>query len=341
MSTVADPLQRVTSLGTQVALTPLRMVGSLAEGRRLELGRDVRRSIGVPTERRARAADPDEVFLPIDAVARRVNGDLASMMIGGLSALLLQALHPLAMAGVAEHSDYANDPLGRLQRTSAFIGYTTYGTAEEARFFINRVLEVHEKVRGIAPDGRPYSAADPELVTWIHVAEVSSFLHAAQRFGPTRFTRQECDRYYEETSVIPFELGATWVPRTVDEVKAYFGRMRPEIYAGPQALAAKRFLLRGVATRPEDRALYAVLAAAAVSLLPHWAKSELRFPTVPLADRLVTVPLGLALCAGLRWALALPEALQGDGPGPADSPESGGDADAPVDDDHLPGDIRR
>jgi uncharacterized protein (DUF2236 family) len=317
MSLVADPLQRATALGTQLALSPLRLVGTLAEGRRRELGRDVRRSIGVPTEPPPRASDPAQVYLPLDAVARRVHGDLASMMIGGLSALLLQALHPLAMAGVAEHSDYANDPLGRLQRTSAFIGYTTYGTTEQARVYIDRVLQVHEKVHGIAPDGRPYAASDPELVTWIHVAEVSSFLHAAQRFGPHRFSPDECDRYYEETSVVPYELGAAWAPRSVDEVKAYFRRMRPELYAGPQALAAKSFLLRGVATKPEDRAVYTVLAAAAISLLPGWAKSEFRLPSPPLADRLVTVPLGLALCAGLRWALALPETLRGSG---ADQP---------------------
>jgi uncharacterized protein (DUF2236 family) len=106
---------------------------------------------------------------------------------------------------------------------------------------------------------------------------------------------------------VAYELGAQWVPCSVDEMKSYFLRMRPELYGGPQALAAKSFLLRGVAQKPEDRALYPVLAGAAVSLLPRWAKSELHLPTLPLSDRLVTVPLGLALCAGLRWALALPQ----------------------------------
>ena len=83
------------------------------------------------------------------------------MLIGGVSALLLQALHPLAMAGVAEHSSYQEDPLGRLRRTASFVGTTTFGTVEQAEAAIAQVRRVHRRVKGIAPDGRPYSAADP------------------------------------------------------------------------------------------------------------------------------------------------------------------------------------
>jgi uncharacterized protein (DUF2236 family) len=306
MTHITEPLLRATALGTQVALAPVRVLGTLAEGRRVEIGRDIRRSLGVSAEPKPLVMDPGRAFLHPDAVARRVHADLPSMMIAGLSTLLLQTLHPLTMAGVAEHSDYAADPVGRLRRTSAFVAYTTYGTNEQARDAIEAVKRTHVKVRGIAPDGRSYSASDPELVTWVHVAEVSTFLHSAQRFGPRRFTREQCDAYYAETSAVAYELGATWVPRSVDEVKAYFRRIRPDLYAGPQALSARAFLLRGVGTKPEDRAAYAVLAGAAVSLLPGWAKAELGLPAIPLADRLVVVPLGRALTFGLRWALTLP-----------------------------------
>lgn len=291
-----------------MARAPFRVLGSIAEPRRAGIRRDVRRSLGVADEPEPLVMDAERSFLHPRAVARRVHADLPSMLIGGLSALMLQALNPLAMAGVAEHSNYEEDPVGRLQRTASFVGYTTYGTVEEAERAIVQVQRVHRKVRGVAPDGRRYAADDPELVTWIHVAEVSSLLHAAQRYGPMRFSRSECDTYYEETAALALTLGAEWVPRSVDEVTAYLARVRPELYAGPQALAARDFLRRGVGRRPEDRAIYAVLVGAAVSLLPPWARAELRIPNPPLVDRLVAVPLGHALSATLRWAVVVPGA---------------------------------
>jgi uncharacterized protein (DUF2236 family) len=303
-----EPVQRATSLGSQVAGTPIRMIGAIAEPRRAEFSREVRRSLGVPTTPKPLPDDPAKVFLPLDAVARRVHGDLPSMMIAGLSSLLLQSLHPLTLAGVEEHSTYREDPIGRLRRTAAFVGNTTYGTKEDARRAIELVKRVHRGVRGIAPDGRTYDASDPELLTWVHVTEVSTFLSSAQRFGPMRFSREECDAYYRETAVVARALGATWVPRSADEVTAYLHRVRSDLYAGPQALAARDYLLRGVSRRPEDRAVYAVIAACAVSLLPAWARAELRLPNPPLVDRLVVVPIGRIVSAGLRWAVGLPGA---------------------------------
>jgi uncharacterized protein (DUF2236 family) len=117
-----------------------------------------------------------------DRPIRRVHGDTA-MFVGGLRALLLQSLHPLAMAAVAEHSDYRSDPWGRLQRTSTFIATTTYGTARDAQRAVDKVRGVHRRVHGTAPDGRPYRADDPHLLDWVHVAEVDSFLRCHQRYG--------------------------------------------------------------------------------------------------------------------------------------------------------------
>lgn len=302
--TTGGPAQRLGELGTRLALVPLHVLEVLAEPARADIGRQVRRSLGFGNGPPPRIdTDPATAFLPPDAVARNVHGDLPSMVVGGLSALLLQTLHPLAMAGVAEHSLYAEDPIGRLRRTATFVAATTYGSSRQAREVIDQVKAVHRRVRGVSPDGRPYSAADPELVTWIHVAEMSSFLHAAERYGPGSFDSAERDQYYAETAVVALELGAEWVPRSADEVEAYFQRMRPELYAGPQAVAARDFLLRGVARRPEDRATYAVVAAAAVSLLPGWARQELRLPNPPLADALVVTPVAQVMCAALRWAI--------------------------------------
>src|SRR5262245_66629741 len=109
-----------------------------------------------------------------EAVIRRVHADSA-MFVGGLRALLLQSLHPLAMAGVAEHSDYRSDPWHRLQRTSTFLAVTTYGPAADAQRAVDRVRGIHQRVHGIAPDGTPYRASDPHLLEWVHVAEVDSF----------------------------------------------------------------------------------------------------------------------------------------------------------------------
>ena len=226
------------------------------------------------------------------------------MVIGGLSALLLQTMHPLTMAGVAEHSGYADDPVGRLRRTATFVGVTTFGSADDAEEAIDRVRQVHEKVHGVAPDGRPYSAADPDLVTWVHVAEAWSFLRATDRFGARRLAPGERDAYLAETAPLAHQLGAEWVPRTVDEVDAYFHRVRPELYAGRQALQARDFLLRGVARTPGDRAAYAVIAAAAVSILPSWARGELQIPNPPLVDAAVVTPAAQAFGAVLRWAVA-------------------------------------
>lgn len=304
---MTDPLRRVGMLGRQLALAPFRVPGDvlalLAAPVRRTVRHEVRRSLGLPGRPVEGAKDPDLAFLKPDAVARRVHGDLPAMVIGGLSALLLQALHPLVMAGVADHSNYSDDPVGRLRRTAAFVGYTTFGTAEDAHRAIRQVQRIHRQVHGITPDGRPYAAGDPELVTWVHVAEVSSFLHASQRFGSHHLSDADCDDYFAETAAVAYELGAEWVPRSSDEVEAYFRRVRPGLYAGPQARAARDFLLRGIGTRPEDRVVHGVLAAAAVSLLPGWARSELGIPAPPMVDAVIVVPLARILCDGLRWAV--------------------------------------
>src|SRR3954469_17424570 len=110
-----------------------------------------------------------------DRPIRQVHGD-ASMFVGGLRALLLQTLHPLAMAGVAEHSDYRGDPWGRLQRTSTFLAGTTFGPAQCAQGAVDKVRGIHRRGRGTAADGRSYDASDPHLLEWVHIAEVDSFL---------------------------------------------------------------------------------------------------------------------------------------------------------------------
>ena len=306
-----NPVERATALGGTVAGAPLRLVGGLAAPARGDMARTVRRAIGIRERPAPIANDPDEAYLPPGGMARRVHADLPVMLIGGVSALLLQALHPLAMAGVAEHSSYQEDPLGRLRRTASFVGTTTFGTVDQAEAAIAQVHRVHRRVKGIAPDGRPYSAADPELVTFIHVAEVASFLASSQRYGTRALTPEECDRYYEEVAPVALALGATWAPRSSAEVESYLLRLRPELYAGPQARAARDWLLRGVARRPSERAVYSLVVAAAIGVLPGWARRELGLsvagPLDLLVDTAAVTPLTRGLSAALRWMVAPPE----------------------------------
>lgn len=299
---------RLLSLPVRVPLgTGARLIGSAfapALGPlRADVRRGVRRSLGVSGDPPPRAERPGDAFLPPDGMARRVHGDLPSMVVGGLAALLLQTLHPLAMAGVAEHSSYKEDPIGRLRRTASFVGATTFGTVDQANRAIEDVRRVHRRVHGRAPDGRRYTANDPDLLTWVHVAEVYSFMAAALRYGPHRFDAEERDRYFSETATVARSLGARWVPETQAEVEEYFTRVRPQLCAGSQALEARNFLLRGVARKLNDRLVYAGILTAAISILPPFARAELRLPVVPLADDLVVAPLGRAFCGMLRWTL--------------------------------------
>jgi len=135
------------------------------------------------------SADDPGLFGPASS-AWRIHSD-SSMLIGGLRALMLQTLHPLAMAGVAQHSDYKSDPWGRLHRTGRFIGATTFGNTDTAEKWIGIVRRVHDRVQGTAADGRPYSANDPHLLLWVHVTEVDSFLSAYERFGKGKLTDAE------------------------------------------------------------------------------------------------------------------------------------------------------
>ena len=306
-----NPMERATALGGSVAAVPLRLVGGLAAPARGDMARNVRRAIGIRDEQPAPIAfDPDEAYLPPDGVARRVHADLPTMLIGGVSALLLQTLHPLAMAGVAEHSSYQEDPLGRLRRTASFVGTTTFGTVAQAEAAIAQVRRVHRRVKGVAPDGRPYSADDPELVTFIHVAEVASFLTSSQRYGSRPLTPPECDEYYEQVAPVALALGANWAPRSAAEVESYLLRIRPDLYAGPQARAARDWLLRGVARRPGERAVYSLVVAAAVGVLPGWARRELGLsvagPLDLVVDTAAVTPLARGLATALRWVVTPP-----------------------------------
>ncbi len=205
-----------------------------------------------------------------DSITWRVHAD-TSMFVGGIAALMLQALHPRAMAGVADHSDFRTDPLGRLRRTSAFVGATAYGTGDEASRACATVRRVHRRVAGTTPDGRPYSAEDPELLNWVHVAEFATFAAAHRRYGADPLTLTELDQYLDEVSRVAVELGDPSPPRSWAELDAALAGHRPQLAVGEQARGAWRFLDVVKLPAPVVPA-YRVLFAGAVGCLPPWAQ---------------------------------------------------------------------
>jgi len=237
------------------------------------------------------------------SAAWRVHSDFPSLLAGGISALLLQTLHPLAMAGVAQHSDYRRDPLGRLQRTGAFIAMTTFGGTAMAHDAVAMVQRIHKRVHGFASDGRPYSANDPELLTWVHSAEVGSFLRGYQRYSLQPLSERDCNRYLRETSKVAELLGATGVPKNTAQLRNYFRRMRPELRATPEALDAVDFLRTPPSKAPEEAAAYVLFFQAAVGLLPSWAREMLGLEHSQVTELAFTRPAATAVFAALRWAL--------------------------------------
>jgi uncharacterized protein (DUF2236 family) len=248
---------------------------------------------------------PGERWFAEDRPIRRVHGDSA-MFVGGIRALLLQSLHPLAMAAVAEHSDYRGDPWGRLQRTSYFLALTTFGQTDDAQQAIGRVRAIHQRVTGTAPDGRPYAASDPHLLTWVHIAEADSFLRAHARFGSRPLDKAGRDGYVEDMARIGAELGVPDPPRTEAELADRIRAYRPELAVTAEAREAARFLLLRPPLPVLARAPYGVLAAAAVSLLPGWARRPLYLPTLPLTESVLVRPAGQAMVHAIRWATAAP-----------------------------------
>jgi uncharacterized protein (DUF2236 family) len=266
-----------------------------------------------PARRRVIHGAAGERWFAEDRPVRRVHGD-SSMFIGGITALLMQSLHPLAMAAVAGHSGYRGDPWGRLQRTSYFLAVTTFGAAGDARETIARVRAVHQQITGTAPDGRPYAASDPHLLTWVHIAEADSFLRAHTRFGARPLDQAGRDGYVADLARIGAELGVPDPPRTEAELTARIAAYRGELAGTAQAREAARFLLLTPPLPAIARPPYTMLAAAAVSLLPGWARRPLRLPRLPVTEATLVRPAGHAMVHAIRWAITPPPAAPASGP---------------------------
>jgi uncharacterized protein (DUF2236 family) len=275
---------------------------------RRRVNRDIRNAIGLSRQPPPRCNEPAEAYFAIDSVARIIHGDLPPMLVGGLGSLFIQMLHPHTMAGVAQHSRYREDPLGRLLQTANFIGFTTYGTKGEAYASIERVLAVHQVVRGVADDGIPYFANDPHLLAWVHAAETSMFLSAYRRFGTVKLSDADADRYVNEMASLALDLGMIDPPTSVAELDATIQRFRPELRLSPDGATARDFVIRGVQRGFTRRSVNWLLVRCSFALMTPWECDLLGVRRRPVTNRLFIVPATAVLCRALRLFVPPPSA---------------------------------
>jgi uncharacterized protein (DUF2236 family) len=236
-----------------------------------------------------------------------------SMWVGGVRGLMLQALHPLAMRGVWQNSTFQDDPFGRLRRTADFVGRVTYGSPQEADEIGRRVRAIHRALRIHDPDtGETHRVDEPELLLWVHCAEVASYLEIARRAG-VALTDREADQYLTEQrrSAGYVGLHAEDVPGTLKELADYFADVRPTLKVTPESASAVRFLLwpklpRDLRFLAPAKPCYVPFGALCYYTLPAWARQMYGvLPEVP--QSLVTA----ALRAFSRTMNRLPERVHG------------------------------
>jgi uncharacterized protein (DUF2236 family) len=239
------------------------------------------------------------------SVTWRVSADL-SAPVAGLRSLLMQALHPLAMAGVDQHSAWRRDPVGRLAATSAYTATVTYGDRADAERAAQRVRAIHERVRGVdAVTGLPYAAGDPALLLWVHAALVDSALAAIDLFG-TRLGAADADRYVAEMAVAATLLGVPreMVPATVAALGQYITDTRPDLRCTPAAAESMSYLLDPPGLDEEIAELWQDIRDAAVAALPDWARDMYGYPAPP-----TLTPLTPARRTEIRQTLGVLDAV--------------------------------
>ena len=222
----------------------------------------------------------DGLFGP-RSIVWRVNRD-RTFPLSGMRSLMVQALHPLAMAGVAQHSNWRKDPFGRLAATSSYLLTTTYGDTASALAAAAWVRKIHTHVKGVDTEtGLAYSAEDPDLLLWVHAAMVDSIITVVQRYGRA-LEEAEADRYVAEMVRFAEIVGvpAEQVPSTVRSLRAYIDSV-----ALRQATPAAKDAI-GVVLDPPDldddmRDLWHDLGQVAVGTLPAWAREMYGFDAPP------------------------------------------------------------
>lgn len=219
-------------------------------------------------------ASSDEALFERDSPIRMVHADVIGMMVGGIRGLFLQMLHPHALQGVLDFSNFREDMEGRLSRTAHFITDTTFAHQEVAMEAIERVNRIHRGVKGTLPDGTPYSATDPRTLAWVHVAEATSFLAGYMRVTRPDMPGHEQDEYYRQFAMVAKALGANPIPTDRREAEAIFRDLRADLRTSPEAREVARFVVE-MRPRGAPPTLQKAVMAEAIALLPPFARSML------------------------------------------------------------------
>jgi uncharacterized protein (DUF2236 family) len=209
-----------------------------------------------------------------DSVTWKIHADFPGMMAGGIAALMLQTLHPLALAGVWDHSSFRTDILGRLRRTTAFVAATSFAPTAEAEKMIAKVRAIHTQVKGRLPDGRRYSANSPRLLTWVHCTEMWSFL-AGYRMYRSELPLAIQDRYYAETAQLAEALGAKKVPKSVAEIEAYFESVQGDLEFSDRSVDVLAVLAGIELPIPASAVARELFLGSGAALLPPWAQRRM------------------------------------------------------------------
>jgi uncharacterized protein (DUF2236 family) len=228
------------------------------------------------------------------------------MMIGGISSLIMQALHPQALAGVWDHSSFRRDLKGRLGRTAFFIAATTYGSTEMANSIIQKVNQIHTNITGFDEFGKPYSASDPHLLSWVHLTETFSFMQAFEDYRKEKITPQERDQYFREMKVLGERMGALNLPGTYVNTDGAIKKYLPELHYGERAKTIIE-LLEYFPSNLSAKPFIKLITRAGFLNLPDWVYPLIKRSTPSLLERiavkrsvdLIAIPVREALKDGV------------------------------------------
>jgi uncharacterized protein (DUF2236 family) len=228
--------------------------------------------------------DPaDDGFFGPGSITWRLAGDLARP-VAGLRALMIQALHPLAMAGVDQHSDWRQDPVGRLAATSAYLATVSFGDRAAAELVAARVRRIHDHITGVdAVTGQPYEASDPALLLWVHAALVESTLAAGQLFG-TPLSAADSDSYVAEMVIAAELVGVPshLVPASTEALNSYITSVRPQLRCTPAARESMAYLLDPPGLEEDLAEIWADIRDGVLAALPGWAQEMYGYDVPPL-----------------------------------------------------------
>lgn len=239
-----------------------------------------------------------------DSMSWTINGDLASLVVGGTAAIIMEVLHPSVMAGVFTQSTYRTEPLRRARNTLGYVLRTTFGSTPGATRVIEAVKNVHRRIEGVRADGVAYRALEPELIAWVHTCIPWAVMRAYETYNRP-LAVDEKDRYLREQAVIGRMGGADWVPETVAELDDYVERMRPRMAMNDQTVEFIGFLAGRVGEQPvsaKERFDRWMGIRASMSLMPEWARRMTGTWQPDVLDRTVFAASDWLKAAVVRWA---------------------------------------